>query len=515
MGVFGRGFRPISLIGKDKFPPWSSMRHSPSRLIIQVSDLLLRRIVSLALLAALVALVAAHSGNPLQDLPSLAYSSHPLAPAETPGSRGWHGLVRDSRTGLPVSGATIFFGGQGVSSDREGRFRIEPKATQVPDAMAPPLLVKAPGYRRRAIPALASGTEITLDRFDARGIYLSHFGISSKLLRTNALNLIEESSANALVVDVKGDRGWLSSEYSIALAEAVGAHARPTIGNVRELLQQLHGRDIYVIARIVVFKDDLLAKGRPGWALIDAESQRPWIDKERLAWTDPFRKEVWEYNIDIAEEAAKAGFDEIQFDYVRFPTDGKIANVRYARPNTMANRVQAITGFLGAARERLLPYNVYLSADVFGYVAWNRDDTSIGQSLESVAESVDYLSLMIYPSSFHLGLPDLRNPVVHPGKVVLRTLEEAKSRLANNPRRLRPWLQNFRDYAFDRRPFGVHEIAQQIHACDKVGTSGWLLWDPRNYYQHTLAALKRTSPTFPGLSRRSPSTVNEPAKDIF
>ena len=492
------------------------MRHSPSRLIVQVGDLLLRRIVSLALLVTLVALVAAHSGDPQQDLPSLVYSSHSLAPAEPPGSRGWHGLVRDSRSGLPVSGAAIFFEGQSVRSDSDGRFRIEPDATQVPEAVAPLLLVKAPGYRRRAVAAsLSSGTEITLDRFDAKGLYLSHFGISSKLLRSNALNLIEETSANALVVDVKGDRGWLSSEYPIDLARAVGAHARPTIGNVRELLQQLHGRNIYVIARIVVFKDDLLAKGRPGWALIDAKSQRPWIDKERLAWTDPFRKEVWKYNIDIAEEAAKAGFDEIQFDYVRFPTDGKIANVRYARPKTMANRVEAITGFLGAARERLLPYNVYLSADVFGYVAWNHDDTSIGQRLERVAESVDYLSLMIYPSSFHLGLPGLRNPVVHPGKVILRTLEKAKNRLADNPRRLRPWLQNFRDYAFDRRPFGVREIAQQIQACDEVGTSGWLLWDPRNYYQHTLAALKGTSPTFPGFFRGPPSEANVPAQDTF
>jgi hypothetical protein len=154
----------------------------------------------------------------------------------------------------------------------------------------------------------------------------------------------------------------------------------------------------------------------------------------------------------------------------------------YAVPNTQANRVAAITGFLAAARKRLTPYNVFIAADVFGYVAWNENDTSIGQDLEEIIGVVDYLSLMLYPSGYRYGIPGYTDPVQHPYEIVYRTLRRAIDRTGVSPLRFRPWLQAFRDYAFDRRPFDADEIGAQVRAAEQAGSDGWMLWNPHNVY---------------------------------
>jgi hypothetical protein len=151
--------------------------------------------------------------------------------------------------------------------------------------------------------------------------------------------------------------------------------------------------------------------------------------------------------------------------------------------NTEDNRVFAISRFLHSARERLKPYNVFIAADIFGYVCWNRDDTSIGQRLEELAEVVDYLSPMLYPSGFQHGVGDYRNPVENPFEIVYLTLEKARLRSSLPARRFRPWLQAFRDYAFDRRNFGPKAVFEQTNASDQFGSAGWMLWNPRNIYR--------------------------------
>jgi hypothetical protein len=198
-----------------------------------------------------------------------------------------------------------------------------------------------------------------------------------------------------------------------------------------------------------------------------------------LAWADPFQREVREYNVELAVEAARHGFDEIQFDYVRFP-DAK--GLVFAGPNTAEARVRAIQEFLVEAKQRLAPYNVFLSADVFGYVCWNRDDTGIGQVLERLAPELDYVSPMLYPSSFQFGIPGYRNAVQHPYEIVYLTLARAKQRTGLPGARFRPWLQAFPDYAFDRRRFGAAEIRAQIRAAEAAGCNGWMLWNPSNTY---------------------------------
>jgi hypothetical protein len=188
---------------------------------------------------------------------------------------------------------------------------------------------------------------------------------------------------------------------------------------------------------------------------------------------------VWDYNIAVAVEAAAAGFDEIQFDYVRLPDT---AGLTFAQPATLENRRAAIAGFLREARRALTPWNVFLAADVFGYVCWNTGDTHIGQQLEDIVSLVDYVSPMLYPSSFQYGIPGFRNPVEHPFEIVARSLDRALERTSVAPVRYRPWLQAFGDYAFDGRPFTNGEIRSQIDAAERFGSGGWMLWNPRNRY---------------------------------
>ncbi len=187
-----------------------------------------------------------------------------------------------------------------------------------------------------------------------------------------------------------------------------------------------------------------------------------------------------DYNIAIAVDAAQAGFDEIQFDYLRFPDAPK--GVAFEKPTTESTRLDAITGFLREARRQLAPFNVFLSADIFGYACWNLNDTGIGQRLEAMMPLVDYLAPMLYPSGFQFGIPGYPDPVTHPYEIVRLSLDRARARLGVAPVRFRPWLQAFKDYAFDRRTFDAEEVTAQIRAAADFGSDGWMLWNPRNTY---------------------------------
>ena len=164
----------------------------------------------------------------------------------------------------------------------------------------------------------------------------------------------------------------------------------------------------------MTFKDNVLANARPDLAIIDTRTGEPWIDNEKLAWVDPFREEVWDYNIAIAREAAARGFDEIQFDYVRFPTDGKLGAAKYAQPNNKDTRLPGDRRLPRQGAPRAGPAGVFVAADVFGYTAFNENDTDIGQRIEELAPHLDYICPMVYPSGYHLGIPGFRNPVTVP-----------------------------------------------------------------------------------------------------
>lgn len=401
-----------------------------------------------------------------------------LAAALLPGHRAaaYDGRMVDSVTGVPISGGMAILGNQQVVTDTSGRFHL--------DGTAGSVFLRAPGYRAATVAATSGNTtpDIVIQRLDPftpRALYLTVYGIGSDVLRGAALNLIRDGGANALVIDVKGDRGLVPYPSGIALVNAGGARQLTTIPDLPALVRTLHARGIYLIARIVTFKDQPLATLRPDLAVRGAGGG-VFHDREGLSWTDPLRPEVRRYNIAIAIEAARAGFDEIQFDYLRFPDSPQ--HLGFSGPAGPDERVAAISGFLGEARQALRPWNVYLAADIFGYVCWNRDDSGIGQRLDSIARNVDYLSPMLYPSGFQFGIPGYRDPVSHPYEIVHQSLEIARARLGVSPKRFRPWLQAFRDYAFDHRAFEATEVKAQISAATDFGSDGWMLWNPGNRY---------------------------------
>ena len=398
----------------------------------------------------------------LTPLPAMAYT----------------GTVIDGSTKRPVEDAIVTLKDVVVRTDHDGKFQISGQGGAIG--------LRAYGYRRESIPVgelKDQSEEIVLMPLLPKALYLSFYGIGSAKLREAALGLIEKTELNAVVIDVKGDRGMIAFKTSLPLAEQAHSNQLTTIRDAKALIDRLHHDNIYAIARIVVFKDDLLANARPDLAVKRA-SGAIFRDRERLAWTDAFNTEVWDYNISIALEAARLGFDEIQFDYVRFPD---APGLKFSKPTSMKSRLAAICGFLAEARRRLTPYNVFLAADIFGYVAWNLDDTHIGQRLEELAPIVDYISPMLYPSCFQFGIPGYRNPVAHPYEIVFLSLQNARERGIPSIR-FRPWLQAFRDYAFDRRVYTGAEIRAQISAAEKFGSAGWMLWNPRNEY--TSAGLK-------------------------
>ncbi len=390
-----------------------------------------------------------------------------------PGSAAaYSGTVVDASTCKPIPGAFVTLGNTVVRTSQDGRFQIGGEGTV--------LGLRAYGYGRSEVPVgeLKGSETLPLAPFRPRALYLSAYGVANMRLRESALDLIGKTDLNAVVIDVKNERGRIAYQTGVPLAAEVGAQKNVTIQHIRRLIDALHKAGIYVIARIVVFKDNILALAKPGWAVRTA-SGVIWKDREGIAWTDPFVKQVWDYNLDIAAAAAGDGFDEIQFDYVRFP---EAKGLVFSEPNTEKNRIAAISGFLAAARKRLVPYNVFLSADIFGYVIWNRNDTGIGQSLKELARNVDYISPMLYPSGFQYGIPGYPNPVRHPRQVVYLSLRKAEERTGLPAIRFRPWLQAFRDYAFGGRPFEGGEIAAQIDAAQTFGADGWMLWNSRNVY---------------------------------
>lgn len=385
-----------------------------------------------------------------------------------------NGRVVDAVTRTPIADAILTTGDKELRSDPHGVFVLDAADADV-------VRVRAPGYLRADVARQAlrtAGAEVRLKPFRPKALYLSLYGVGDKKLRTAALALLETTELNALVIDLKGDRGLVPYRSAIALATEVGAQRVITIGDLPALMADLHQRGIYTIARIVVFKDSLLAVGRPGLAVRKPDGS-VFRDREGLAWTNPYSHDVWNYNIGVAVEAAKAGFDEIQFDYVRLPDATGLA---YEMPWTEQNREAAIDGFLAEARKALTPFNVFLAADVFGYICWNPGDTKIGQKLEHLAGIVDYLSPMLYPSSFQFGIPGYRNPVEHPYQIVRLSLEHGRQRTHLPPLRFRPWLQAFRDYAFGGRPFTGGEIKAQIKAAEDFGADGFMLWNPHNKY---------------------------------
>lgn len=328
------------------------------------------------------------------------------------------------------------------------------------------------------------------DGSSPRGVYLSYNAAGRDNYLQRIYDLASTTEINAVVVDVKTERGYTSYRSAVPLAVQIGAAGKPTVSDPAGLVAQLRKRGLYVIARMAVFKDDLLARSRPAWAVTNAASGGVWSDTAGFAWTDPAQQDVWDYNIALAKEIALHGYDEIQFDFIRFPVVSPPQSARFKKAGSVENRVAAINGFLERARPQLQPLGVKLSADTFGYTTWKQDDLGIGQQIEGMARYLDVISPMLYPSSFGNGIPGFRPGVLYPYEIVSQSVKQAVARLSGTNVAVRPWLQDFADYAYDRRPYTANEVAAQIRGANDGGAAGWMLWNAEVRYTREALAPK-------------------------
>ena len=315
--------------------------------------------------------------------------------------------------------------------------------------------------------------------FAAKAIYFNPKVTTDPAGFDRLLELIARTELNALVIDIKEDAVYYATQ--VAFFQRYGAVV-PLYDPVT-LIADLHDRGIYVIGRLVCFKDPVTALNRPDLAVINHYSGEPWYDGGGATWMNPFAEEVWDANIALATEATELGFDEIQFDYIRLP-DGDLTGADFGpREFTYTTRTTAVAGFLGRAQRRLAPLGGRLGADIFGYTLLVDDDLGIGQDAEMLAPLVDILCPMVYPSHFPDGSLDVPgHPNDFPADTIAISMGYGAAKFGT-ARGLRPWLQAFSLPWL--RPYTASDVRAQIDAADAAGTSGWMLWDPTNRYDAT------------------------------
>jgi hypothetical protein len=323
--------------------------------------------------------------------------------------------------------------------------------------------------------------------FEAKGIYVNRYTMASKKMK----KLIAELAAvggNTVILDGKGMSGKLSYPSRVDLAEEIQANAEPVTRDLAKLIHYLHKRGIHVGVRQVLFYDELLAEQKPELALRDGVTGHPLMENGRRAWVDPSNPVVQEYNLGIARELAEMGVDEIQFDYIRFPTK---ENVQYGESGFYRQEVprhKIITDFLAQARKELAAHQILLSIDVFGIIAWGRskDVEMTGQKIEDLATHCDVISPMIYPSHFHNPFRGIVDPSERPYLLVLETCKRFSRLLKNSQVTLRPWIQAF---PLGTNNFDEEYIFEQLRALDQSKVRGWLLWSAGNKYDVAWKAL--------------------------
>lgn len=347
-----------------------------------------------------------------------------------------------------------------------------------------------------------SGIEIAYPEDGVKGIYLTAENVASTEDFDYLVDLINRTDLNAMVIDFKDDYGNIIS-VNESDNPIVQANTSEYL-DLRETLKILEENNIYPIARIVTFKDYLYATDYPEHSFHDAVTGEIWEDGNGARFINPFSQEVWDYTIDVAIEAAKMGFKDIQFDYVRFPegfeTFEETLDYNIGRFSTYVSedpehygeeRVTAITQFLAYAKEQLAPYGVNISADVFGYtaVAGNSPDVrGIGQNFSQMAEEVDAISSMIYPSHWGTEFFGILYPDLHPFETIDEYMfsEELALQNVQNDVITRPWLQDFTDYYSNPdgawQEYGPYEVQEQIDALLKHDVHEFLLWNAAGIY---------------------------------
>ncbi len=379
-----------------------------------------------------------------------------------------HFQILDKQTLLPIKNAIASNQTCSVLSDENGQVSV--------DSLDKNIYVKAYGYKQQSIEP--SARTVFMEPFTPKALYVSFWAAGSSKYMNRIFDLAKSTEINAVILDIKNEYGKLIYKTDVPLAKEINAHNERTIHDIKAFIKKLKAHNLYVIGRVVVFKDETLATKREVFALKDVNGTI-WRNNEKLAWVDPFETQVHDYVSQIAADAASKGFDEINFDYVRFPLRKDLV---YQKKLNQTNRVQAISTFLTTANKALKPYNVYTSVDTYGYVCWNDNDTNIGHTIDSLSKHADYIAPMLYPSGFGVGILGYKNPTDHPYEIINASIHEALTKSNIPPSRFRPWLQSFKDYGFDRKFFRSKEVSAQIKGAEHAACSGWMLWNPSSRF---------------------------------
>ena len=298
------------------------------------------------------------------------------------------------------------------------------------------------------------------------------------------IDVAKETEINALVVDVKDDRGLMLYRTDVALAREIGADTTNPMSHsrLRAVLDTMRAHDIYPIARIVVAKDPLLAQARQEWAIrLRSDSTKVWLDRDSTPWLDPTHPEIWKYAADISAEAVRLGFSELQFDYVRFPDEDRVIREGlYAKADGRI-RAEVIRDQLGLLRELVEPLGVPMTIDVFGLTATDSTDMGIGQRWEMFIDRADVVLPMVYPSHFARGTYGLPNPNAKPYETIGRALEDAKRRTEGiaGAAKVIPWYQ---DFTMGAPRYRAEQVRAQIQSGYDSGFYSWILWNPASRY---------------------------------
>lgn len=383
-----------------------------------------------------------------------------------------------------------------------------------PDFKAPALGFWCDGYFRSAAQRMEKAlAALRPEPVKVKGIYISGYAAGNDAMMEEYIRRIDETELNAVVIDFKNDEGRITYPVNTGLMGEIGAGTK-LIPDLEGLLSKLKEHDIYAIARVVAFKDPFLASRKPEWCLRTADGEI-YRDKKGQAWINPYLTEVWEYLAEAAADACRAGFDEVQFDYIRFDTDPAMSQVVFDQADTAGrSKTEAVTAFAEFLRERFKRTGLFLSADVFGAVIGNPVDAdAVGQDYVKLAESMDYICPMIYPSHYGAGSFGLENPDLHPYETIAGALAKSREALEDGaeaeynveydaeaaaglkdggdeaeneagnakpaPRAaVRPWLQDFTaSYLKRYLVYGPEELRQQIQAVYDSGCEEWILWN--------------------------------------
>jgi hypothetical protein len=351
----------------------------------------------------------------------------------------------------------------------------------------------ASGARHSAVAQVANQVERVRPELQSRpevvrGLYVNRWAVLGQRI-WELIGVAKRTEVNALVLDVKDDRGYVLYRSSVPLAKEIGADSTMPASQtrMRAILDTMRANGIFPIARIVVAKDPVLANAKREWAVQRRSDGKPWLDKEGNPWLDPHQRAVWKYAADLAEEAVGLGFSEVQFDYVRFPDDPRL--VRETRFPLAKGRLRAtvIRDQLGYLKERVAQLKVPMAIDVFGLTTTDSTDMGIGQRWEQFADQADVVLPMTYPSHYAHGTYGISHPNASPYATIDHAMKDAKARNANvTPAPLIvPWYQ---DFTMGAPRYGATQLRAQMQAGYDNGVRSWILWNPGSRY--TVRALR-------------------------